>query len=450
MQENLDMHFSLNTDLKNEGLIYVAGLAGSGMIVLAAYLAVKGFRLIGSDRLFDMGKADGKRSFLENLGVKIVGEKFSVFEKSVFLLIRSAAVEDSTPLIEGALEKGVPVISRSEILAQIVNNGYSICVAGTSGKTTTATIIGHVLKTSGRKPAVFTGSEGEPYFQKDIEELFVVESDESDGKLHLYRPDIGIVLNITRDHFKLEKLTSMFKDFCFNSKKCFVNYSCHGLIDCGLVYTSDHSVMDSFEDKTGITWTKFMLEGEVYDVPLFGRHNVENCVAAIKACVEFGIELSIVKKALLGLPVIKRRLEFKGKRGKTKIYDDFAHNPAKINASIRALKERHKNIFIAFRPHGFGPLKLFGLEIARIFADLLGQKDCLHLFEVFYTGGTIKETQFNSKWLEELVKSFNNDLTVTSGELNWKSVNLSQYDAFITMGARDPFLGKITDEIIEK
>ncbi|MBN2362749.1 hypothetical protein JXL83_01295 [candidate division WOR-3 bacterium] len=429
--------------------IYLSGIAGSGMFTLAAYLSSKKYLLTGSDRLFDSGRAQIRKKCLAGLGIDIVREDSDAISECS-ILVRSPAVENSTPVIRKATALKLPVYLRSEILVSLIKTGNSICVAGTSGKTTTAVIIGHIFRHAGRKPAVLTGNEGSPPDFKDTENFFIVEADESDGTLPLYRPDTGLLLNISSDHFDTDKLRKHFTDFCLNSKKCLVHTSCASSICCGTVYSTENRILSRQKESQGTIWTEFVSNDEVYRIPLFGDHNIENCMSAKTAALENGIDLSVIKSALECIPVIKRRLEYKGKNGGTCIYDDFAHNPAKIKASLKALKEIHENLFVVFKPHGFGPLKNFGFEIAKSFSDSLGKCDRLHILEVFYSGGTVTERLWDSKFLEKTVKSLNKEVAVTEGNINLKRLDFSSFGALVTMGARDPELGELTDEIAEK
>lgn len=435
--------------LQPDERIYFSGIAGSGMFTLAAYLSSKKFLLTGSDRLFDSGRAQNRKKYLAGLGINIVREDSDAIS-DCSILVRSPAVEDSTPVVRKAAELKLPIYLRSEILVSLIKTGNSICVAGTSGKTTTAVIIGHIFRHAGRKPSVLTGNEGSPPDFRDTENFFIAEADESDGTLPLYKPDTGLLLNISSDHFEADKIRKHFTSFCYNSKKCLVHNSCASSVCCGTPYSTENRILSRQKESPGKIWTEFISNDEVYRIPLLGDHNIDNCMSAKTAAIEHGIDISVIKRALECVPVIKRRLEYRGRNGDTCIYDDFAHNPAKIKASLKALKEIHENLFVIFKPHGFGPLKNFGLEIAKAFSDSLGKYDRLHILEVFYSGGTVTERQWDSNFLGKTVKSLNDEVEVTEGNINLKRLDFSSFEALVTMGARDPELGELTDEIAEK
>ncbi len=419
------------------------------MVTLASYLASKNFRITASDRLFDQGKALSRKKHLEGLGVDIVSEDGEKLEKSS-LLIRSSAVEDSTPLMKKALELNMPVFSRSETISFLISIGRSICVAGTSGKTTTAFVMGHIFRCWGKKPVVFTGNEGNPPDFSDTDNFFIVEADESDGNLPLYKPDTGILLNITEDHSGVLRLLPDFRQFCLKCQKCFVHDTCFKMLGCGVRYRTQNTILSREKDPNGIIWTMFLNEGDVFKVPMFGDHNIENCVSAKTVALEYGVPLETVKNALASLPPLKRRLEYKGNVLLTSFYDDFAHNPAKIRASLKALKENYQRIFVIFKPHGFTPVKNLGKEMAMAFSEYLSPYDSLHLLDVFYSGGTVPEREYDSKYLWGLIKIFNKDIPVSYGMMDIEDIDFSSFDAVVTMGARDPELGEMTDEIRKK
>lgn len=419
------------------------------MVTLASYLVSKNFNITASDRLFDQGKALSREEYLTGLGVEIVRENGEKLEKSS-VLIRSSAIEDSTPIMKKAFELNIPVFSRSETVSFLISKGHSICVAGTSGKTTTAFVLGHIFRCWGKKPVVFTGNEGNPPDFSDTENFFIVEGDESDGNLPLYKPDTGILLNITEDHAGVFLLLPDFRQFCMKSQKCFVHESCFNILGFGVKYRTENTILSRETDLNGIIWTTFQNEGDLFKVPMFGAHNIENCISAKTIAVEYGVPIETVQNALASLPLIKRRLEYKGNVASTKFYDDFAHNPAKIRASLKALKENYKKLLVIFKPHGFTPVKNFGKEMALAFSEYLSPFDSLHLLDVFYSGGTVPEREYDSKYLKSLIKKFNKDIPVSHGTMVVEDFDFSSFDAVVTMGARDPELGEMTDEIRKK
>ncbi len=205
-------------DPRGEGRFHYAGLGGAGMSALAQFQLMTGGKASGSDRAFDQGERATLRARLERLGCEVLPQDGSGLAPDCAALIVSTAVEDQVPDVVAARALNIPIIHRSELLAHFVANYRSIAVTGTSGKSTVAAMIFSILSGAGRDPSVITGGDLPQLSAQGLpgnawagrSDLLVVEADESDGSLVRYRPAIGVILNLQRDHKEMAVVAAMF------------------------------------------------------------------------------------------------------------------------------------------------------------------------------------------------------------------------------------------------
>ena len=205
-------------DPRGAGRFHYAGLGGSGMSALAQFQVMSGGLASGSDRAFDRGERAAGRAQLERLGIRVYPQDGRGVSDDCVALVVSTAVEEQVPDVAAARARGIPIIHRSELLAHFVSRCRCIAVAGTSGKSTVVAMVFEILRGVGRDPSVITGGEL-VVLQRDLlwgnawhgaSDLLVVEADESDGSLVHYRPAIGVVLNLQRDHKEMAEVAAMF------------------------------------------------------------------------------------------------------------------------------------------------------------------------------------------------------------------------------------------------
>ena len=207
--------------LSQEQSFFFVGVAGSGMSAIAEYLAGKGFSISGSDRKFSSADGDALRAQLEMTGVKVFPQDGSGIQKNLSAIVVSSAIEESNPDIKRALELGIPRMHRSEMLAKISESVKTICVSGTSGKSSVTGMIWHILHEAGLSPSILSGAAlvslekqgriGNSFTGSG--EWLVAEADESDGTLVRYSPEIGVILNIGKDHKEIAELQEIFATF---------------------------------------------------------------------------------------------------------------------------------------------------------------------------------------------------------------------------------------------
>src|SRR5687768_8022825 len=212
---------------------FFVGIAGSGMSAIAQYLKGIGKNVAGSDRFFKPGEYNETKSKLEAEGIDCFLQDGEGITQNTDLVVISAAVEDTVVEVQKAKQLNIPVIKRSELLAIIAASKKTIAIGGTSGKSTTTAMLFDILEYAGLQPSIISGAglvsiirQGKIGNAKvGAGEWLVIEADESDGSIVQYKPEIGLLLNIDKDHKEIEALLDIFKIFKENSKKFVVNRS---------------------------------------------------------------------------------------------------------------------------------------------------------------------------------------------------------------------------------
>lgn len=443
------------------------GISGSGMSALAQVLKAKGYDVSGSDRSFDLNHDLENKKALESIGIKIFRQDGSAVTADTDFLYVSTAVEDSIPDVKKAIELGVPIKKRSDLLSEIFSSFQKgIAVGGTSGKTTLTAMIGFILDELSYEPTVINGGLMKNYQnQKGIEnvilrnsQIAVIEADESDGSIEKYIPYIAVVNNIGEDHKDLKELKQLFFDFAKRAKYAVVNLDCaHSKELLSLKNIVTFSILDQNADvylsdiqpiENGIS---YKLKGYDFKLQLIGVFNVLNAAAAIATVSLLGIDPLKAAQVLEKFLGTKRRLDVVGSKNGITVIDDFAHNPDKVKASISALKDYKGRLLIVFQPHGFKPMKMMGKDIIKSFFSLLDQNDILFMPDIYYTGGTVTKDISSQDLINEAVQSgLKAVYKPTRDEIKNDLLKIAQKgDRIIVMGARDNTLTYFCKSILE-
>jgi UDP-N-acetylmuramate--alanine ligase len=450
---------------------FFCGIGGSGMMPLAMIIAGRGGTVAGSDRSLDQGRIADKFAALEAMGIGLFPQDGSG-PKAGDIFIASAAIEDTVPDVAAAIRLGLKRMSRAELLAELFNaSEISIAVGGTSGKSTVTGMIGWILDQAGHDPTIMNGAVMKNYATPDAPfasarvgkgEVFVSEVDESDGTIALYNPTVAVVNNVTLDHKSMEELRELFDDFVGRSGNAVINYddpearelSVHGLtfgIERGRVRASEIIEMpDGVHFKVVNSVTR---EEASVALLLPGRHNVLNALAAICASSLIGVSLKDAAAALASFAGLKRRFERVGEAGGVTVIDDFGHNPDKIAATLSTLTAFSGRLLIFFQPHGYGPLRLMGEELAQTFAGFQnGAKHELVLCDPVYFGGTVDRSR-GSDWLAERVTALGgraHHIAERAACGDWLVENAQPGDRIIVMGARDDTLSVFAQGVLDR
>jgi UDP-N-acetylmuramate--L-alanine ligase len=443
------------------GRLHFAGVAGSGMSALAQASAMLGTPASGSDRSFDRGERPEARALLEAQGVRICTQDGSGVEGDCCAVVCSTAVEDTVPDVVAARRLGVPVLHRSELLAHFVAHRRTIAVSGTSGKSTTTAMVFELLRGAGRDPSVLTGGDlirlqeeglwGNAYV--GASDLLVIEADESDGSLVRYHPAIGVALNLQRDHKEPEEVLAMFQTLRAQSQEGFVVSE-----DANLIALRPGSSLFGFgEDATfraeqldlQAHGSRFVVKGETFTLPLPGRHNVANALAALAACAALGVPLKDLVAPLAAFRGVGRRFQIMGIANGITVIDDYAHNPAKVEAAILAAQLRSQRVLAVFQPHGFGPLKFMREELVEVLRATLRPEDRLWFMEIFYPGGTVTRDISSGDVVADLqARGVKAELAPDRQALPALLAQEAKAgDLILLMGARDPSLPEVARAI---
>ena len=399
---------------------FFCGIGGSGMLPLALILKGHGARVAGSDRSRDQGRTPEKFAWLESLGFELHPQDGSGLVSAAQTLVASAAIEDTVPEIVRARELGCPRMSRAELLATLFNAAPSrIAIGGTSGKSTMTGMAGWILTQAGRDPTIMNGavmknfaSPQAPFASARVGngEDFVAEVDESDGSIALYRPTVAVLGNVTLDHKSLDELRQLFGDFLARAHCAVVNLddpeaaALRPRARAALTFAIDTAGADLAVAPGSIVERPTSIAATLVErrtgathalaLPVPGRHNLANALAAIAATHATGLDVASAVAALATYAGLARRFDVIGTSpaGIT-VIDDFGHNPDKVAATLATLKAHPGRVLAFFQPHGYGPLRQMGAELAQTFAAKLGSDDEVLLCDPVYFGGTVDRSQ---------------------------------------------------------
>lgn len=446
--------------------IAFSGAAGNGISPLEQIMTLKGYEVYGSDYSFDIGKDLDRKQALESVGVHIVPQDGSVITDDLDFLCVSAAINENNPDIKAALEKNILIKKRSDLLQEVFSEyKYGIAVGGTAGKTTTTAMIGYVLDVLGKKPCMINGGalcnfsnrKGIPNYIYNEGDICVIEADESDGSIRKYFPFVGIVNNISHDHTSMEKLFEYFSTFASHSQNLVINLDCPNASQINhqnrKTFSTKNSAADVYASniKTVVDGVEYDLNGKTFKLQLIGTFNISNALATIAACSFLGIEPEQTAKALEGFTGIKVRLEKIGSAKGVTVYNDFAHNPSKIEASLSALKSYPGRIIAMYQPHTPFSAVNTGDEVAAAVAKVLSPEDIMIMQEIYEL--TPQDIGISSANIINRIKENGHQqaLFLPHKEDTRRFVldNVRQGDRVIIMGAHDNSLADFSREILQ-
>ncbi len=455
---------------------FFCGIGGSGMLPLALILKGMGARVAGSDRSRDQGRTPEKFAWLESLGFALHPQDGSGLTSPGQILVASAAIEDTVPEVVRANALGCRRMSRAELLSALFNAApESIAVGGTSGKSTVTGMIGWVLTEAGRDPTIMNGAVMKNFVAPDAPfasarvgagEMFVSEVDESDGSIALYRPTVAVLNNVSLDHKSLEELRELFGDFLACAATAAVNAddpesmaligSAKTAITFGLspeatIFADPATVL---EGPTTISATVTdNRDGTTHPLSLKvpGRHNLANALAAIAAASAAGLQIAEAVRHLASFTGLARRFDIVGTSASgVTVIDDFGHNPEKIAATLATLRAHPGRIIAFFQPHGFGPLRQMGAELAEILSTGLGPKDVTILCDPVYFGGTV-DRSVGSERIVGLIREHGGQAEYIASRADCATrivALVAPGDRVVVMGARDDTLSLFAREIL--
>jgi UDP-N-acetylmuramate--alanine ligase len=443
---------------------FFVGIGGSGMMPLAEIVAAQGHQVAGSDRSLDQGRLGAKFEGLAAKGIGLFAQDGSGITSADQIVVASAAVEATVPDIVQATALGCARMTRAELLAELFNAApVSIAIGGTSGKSTVTGMIGWIMTQAGRDPTIMNGAVMKNFnsgARVGAGDVFVSEVDESDGSIALYHPTVSVLNNVAVDHKSMAELRALFGDFVGRAQGVLVNADNaealallpHGAMTFGFGETADLQATDIVEHPDGVNFTITHHPSKTacaarLAVP--GRHNVSNALAAIGTATRAGIELDDAVAAIASFEGLKRRMELVGSANNITIIDDFGHNPDKIAATLSALHAFTGRLLIYFQPHGYGPLKQMGRELADSFIANMKTDDILLISDPAYFGGTV-DRSVGADALVEMVGPQAHHIPARD-DVGTKLADLAKPgDRIIVMGARDDTLSIFAQSLLER
>ncbi len=356
--------------LKDIRKVYFIGIGGIGMSALARYFHSQNIEVSGYDRT-----ATPLTKALEEAGIAIhYTEDVNSIPKDVQLVVYTPAIPAEHAELVFYMQNGFEVRKRSEVLQIISEGSFNICIAGTHGKTTTTTMVAHLLRDSGYGCNAFLGGISVNYntnFWSNERNVCVIEADEYDRSFLRLSPDVAIITSMDADHLDIYGTEEALQD-------AFVQFSnrikAGGLLisKCGLKRENDftisrnlrYSLHDNGADvypvnikmDNGSYFFDVMMKGRViegFTLNMGGLHNVENAIAAITVAFELGIEKEKIKEALKSFKGVKRRFEYVIKERELVVIDDYAHHPEELKALLNGAKSLfpEKRCVVVFQPH---------------------------------------------------------------------------------------------------
>lgn len=439
---------------------HVVGAAGSGMSALAQYLAFDGHRVSGSDRAFDQGTLVEEADALRALGIQLFPQDGSG-SVSAAAVLTSTAVEARIEDLVRARESGVPVVHRAELLAHFVARDGSIGIAGTSGKSSTTAMVFEILARCGKRPSVIAGGDLLYLVDRGLRGnawrdtgALVFEADESDRSLVHHHPGIGVVLNLHRDHFEPSEALVLFRDFLARSRDGRVLGDDPELasLRAGALVTGLRAAAELRGEDLEATGevSRFRVRGVPFELPLPGVHQVENALAAIGAAHLSGIELADCAEALRSYRGVARRFEVVGRRGGILVVDDYAHNPMKVAATVRAAQLRSPRLHVLFQPHGFGPTRFMRTELIALLSEALRPVDTMTFAPIFYAGGQVTRDVSSGDLAADL-RARGHDAEAPAARQDFRTFvaeNARSEDLVLILGGRDPSLSAFARELL--
>ncbi len=366
--------------------IHFIGIGGIGMSAIASLLLQKGEKISGSDL-----RENVITKMLQERGAKVFIGHDSLNVKDADLVVYSSAVDFRNPELSFAVESHIPVLKRAEMLSELMKGKLSITVAGAHGKTTTTSMISHLLSSSGFCPTVVIGGIMQNVcqnYQLGDSKYFVAELDESDGSFLYFHPHISVVTNIDYEHVDYYSNWHNILD----AYRKFINQTQgNGLIvGCGddenitsfLSYSNKRNIKYGLSEKNDCFAKEISIQnlsskfrciykgtdlGEII-LRIPGKHSISNGLACICVGRELGIEFEKIKQSLSDFNGVQRRFQIKSRINGMTIVEDYGHHPTEIAATLQAAKSADfKRIIVVFQPHRYTRTKFLLDEFTKCF-----------------------------------------------------------------------------------
>ena len=434
---------------------------------LACLMKARGHAVQGSDRAFDQGKKQEIAAELSRLGIELAPQDGRAVTAAIDRFVYSAAVEADTPELRAARALGLECLPRPQLLAEVVNTANpGVAISGTSGKSTVVGMLGWLLREGGIKATVLGGADfvaegsGGCFVAGPAEGPAVAEACESDGTLVGYRPTIGLIHNVSRDHDELSALRPQFTAFARNCGKLLVGADCPEAAALGQRFkAATYGVSQDADARLRVTSVgprrgrgvlRHAGRDLTLDIPQPGLHNLENATAAALVALEIGLDAEAVVALLARFPGVARRFELVGTTARDiHVVDDYAHNAEKLRAAITTAQAGSARVVAVFQPHGFGPARFLRRELREMMPTLLRPQDRFCYAEIFYAGGTVAKDISSRILADDLPAALNCGYARDhEAARQWVVSEARPGDTVLIMGARDPDLPRLARAVL--
>jgi UDP-N-acetylmuramate--alanine ligase len=440
-------------NLKNIHNVYFIGIGGIGMSALARYFKANKKNVSGYDKT-----PTAITNSLEELGINVHFEDFvkniptPFLSKENTLIIYTPAIPKNHLEFNYFKDNGFAILKRAEVLGKITENTFCLAVAGTHGKTTTSSMLGHIMQPS--KATSFLGGITENYNSNLIlgeDKVSVVEADEFDRSFLQLSPNIACITSMDADHLDIygehEALIASFNQFANKVSDTLI--VAKGLPIEGLTYAIDEDA-DYKAFNLKIEKGKYIFDVQtpketVKNIELYlpGKHNVMNALAALAIANEYGIDLQHIKNSFKTFRGVQRRFTYKISTEELVLIDDYAHHPAEIKAVADSVNEMYPNekVLAVFQPHLFSRTK----DFVEDFATQLSRFDELLLMDI-YPARELPIEGVNSNWL--LAKIDSKSKKIVSKNNLLEEIKKSSAKVIVMLGAGD--IGMLVDDIVKE
>ncbi len=450
--------------------IHFIGIGGIGMSGIAEVLCNLGFQVSGSD--LKKSKNTDRLETLHNVRIFEGHRAENVGEAEV--VVYSSAVNEDNPEVVIAKEKGIPVIPRAEMLAELMTlKPYGIAIAGTHGKTSTTSMVATILGHAGLDPTTVVGGVVNTLGSNarlGKSDWFVTEADESDRSFLMLYPTVAVVTNIDKEHMEsykgMDDVVQCFTDFvnkvpfygatilCLDDPnvQLIIPKIKRRRVTYGLTAQADVSAHDiRYNDNFGATfsvWKGDKVLGEI-NLPVPGKHNIYNALAATAVALELDVEFEKIAEAFVGFQNANRRFQFKGEANGISIVDDYGHHPTEILATLSAAKNGSggKRTVVVFQPHRFSRTN----ELMNEFALSFNNADVLFVLDIYAASETSIEG-VTAEVLTENIRRYGHKNARYIGDIDGAAEKIIPFlqpnDLVITLGAGS--ITRLSDEILEK
>ena len=437
--------------------IHFIGISGIGMSGIAELMLDKGYSIQGSDL-----SVNDNTKRLKKKGIKFFLGHNKKNIKYADAVVYSSAIKKNNPEIREAYIKKIPLLTRADMLSELMKNKKSIAIAGSHGKTTTTSLVGNIFNEAGLDPTIVNGGIINSFSNNNRYgkgEWMIVEADESDGTFLKLPHQISIITNLDIEHMDFYKskknLINAFEKFinllpfygttimCYDDKnlKLLINkIKTRNILTYSIKNKkADVLIFDIIQNKLKTSF-KLKINNKIiqssnykFTINAIGNHNILNAAASIIAAKLNGIKNKDINNALTNYVGVKRRFSFLGKKNMAYVYDDYAHHPTEIAATLSAAKSLKNKVIVVFQPHRYTRTKI----LIREFIKVLSKVDYLFLLETYSAGEKIIKGATSKDIYSKILKKNKNTIYLKNiGDLNklMKPYTLHQ-NTIVFMGA---------------